>query len=93
MILKLLTYVMSLWLATASWASAQNRNLNTLAELASYMGADREQVLFEGAKAEGKVVWYTSLSGGSYKALAAVSKRNIPALVSKFTARPDRNWL
>src|SRR4029077_11455325 len=80
MILKLLTYVMSLWLATASWASAQNRNLNTLAELASYMGADREQVLFEGAKAEGKVVWYTSLYGGSYKALGAGSEGKYPGV-------------
>ena len=80
MMLKLLTCVMALWLATASWASAQNRNLNSLAELASYMGADREQVLFEGAKTESKVVWYTSLSGGSYKALAAAFEAKYPGV-------------
>jgi iron(III) transport system substrate-binding protein len=80
MMLKLLTSVMAVWLATASWASAQNRNFNPLAELASYMGADREQVLFEGAKTEGKVVWYTSLSGGSYKALAAAFEAKYPGV-------------
>jgi hypothetical protein len=57
-------------LTAASWASAQKRNFNTPAALAGYTGADREKILFEGAKPEGKVVWYTSLSGGSYKALA-----------------------
>lgn len=33
----------------------------TLAELAKYAGADRERILYEGAKREGKLVWYTSL--------------------------------
>ncbi|MBM4263086.1 MAG: extracellular solute-binding protein [Deltaproteobacteria bacterium] len=33
----------------------------TLAELAKYAGADRERILYEGAKKEGKLVWYTSL--------------------------------
>ena len=51
-------------------AGAQPKKPATIAELASYLGADREQVLYAGAKAEGKVVWYTSLAGGSYKALA-----------------------
>jgi len=80
MILKLLTSVMALSLATVSWASAQSRNFNPVAELASYIGTDREQVLFEGAKAEGKVVWYTSLSGGSYKALAAAFEAKYPGV-------------
>ena len=72
---------MTLLLATASWASAQSRKLNTLAELASYIAADREQILYEGAKAEGKVIWYTSLSGGSYKALAAAFEAKYPGVV------------
>jgi len=80
MILKLLTSVMALSLATVSWASAQSRNFNPVAELASYIGTDREQVLFEGAKAEGKVVWYTSLSGGSYKAIAAAFEAKYPGV-------------
>jgi iron(III) transport system substrate-binding protein len=36
----------------------------------SYTGANREQILVTGAKAEGKVSWYTSLAGSSYKELA-----------------------
>ena len=68
--MKRLVTALTLLLAMTSWASAQNRSLKTLPELASYMGADREQILYAGAKSEGKVVWYTSLSGGSYKALA-----------------------
>ena len=35
----------------------------TVAELAAYQGADRQRILEEGAKKEGKVVWYTSLAG------------------------------
>ncbi|HZA54069.1 MAG TPA: hypothetical protein VE616_07455, partial [Candidatus Udaeobacter sp.] len=36
----------------------------TVAELAAYAKPDRERVLFEGAKKEGKLLWYTSLTGG-----------------------------
>ncbi len=49
---------------------AQAKKAISLAELAAYTGADREQRLIAGAKAEGKVVWYTSLAGSSYKDLA-----------------------
>ena len=49
---------------------AQAKKPVSLAELAAYTGADREQRLLAGAKAEGKVVWYTSLAGSSYKELA-----------------------
>jgi iron(III) transport system substrate-binding protein len=33
----------------------------TLADVAKYSGADRERILYDGAKKEGKLVWYTSL--------------------------------
>ena len=33
----------------------------TLADFAKYSGADRERILYDGAKKEGKLVWYTSL--------------------------------
>lgn len=49
---------------------AQAKKTISLAELAAYTGADHEQRLVAGAKAEGKVVWYTSLAGSSYKELA-----------------------
>ena len=49
---------------------AQGPKPVSLAELAVYSGADREQVLVAGAKREGKLVWYTAMAGGSYKELA-----------------------
>ena len=77
--MKLFIRTMLLMLSVASWASAQTRNFNTPA-LAGYTGADREKLLFEGAKPEGKVVWYTSLSGGSYKALAEAFEAKYPGV-------------
>ena len=50
--------------------SAQTKHPRTLSELVAYSGADREKILVAGAKAEGKVTWYTSLAGSSYKELA-----------------------
>jgi len=41
----------------------------TIAELVTYNGKDRDQVLYAGAKNEGKVTWYTSLAGDSYKGM------------------------
>lgn len=52
-------------------ATAQSKKPLSLANLAAYTGADREQRLIAGAKSEAKVVWYTSLAGSSYKDLAA----------------------
>ena len=49
---------------------AQGPKAVSLAELAVYSGADREQALVAGAKKEGKLVWYTAMAGGSYKELA-----------------------
>lgn len=51
-------------------AWGQTKKPVSFAELAAYTGADREQRLLTGAKTEGKVVWYTSLAGSSYKELA-----------------------
>ena len=51
----------------APLASAQSRKPSTIAELAVYRGVDREQLLYAGAKGEGKITWYTSLAGDSYK--------------------------
>lgn len=49
---------------------AQAKKPNTLSELVAYTGVDREKILVAGARAEGKVTWYTSLAGSSYKELA-----------------------
>ena len=36
----------------------------TVPEIAAYNKPDREKMLYEGAKKEGKLMWYTSLTGG-----------------------------
>ena len=67
-------------LLAASGAPGQTKKPATLAELAAYIGQDREQLLFTGAKSEGKVVWYTSLAGGSYKAIVEVFEAKYPGV-------------
>src|SRR5712692_6306277 len=59
---------------------AQAKKPVSLAELAAYTGADREQRLLAGAKSEGKVVWYTSLAGSSYKELAKGFEQKYPGV-------------
>jgi len=56
-----LTLLLLVLMISSSWG--QSRKPRTLDELAAYTGPDRHQILLEGAKAEGKIVWYTSLSG------------------------------
>jgi len=64
----------------AGYARAQTKKPATLADLAAYTGADREQRLLAGAKTEGKVVWYTSLAGSSYKELAKGFESKYPGV-------------
>jgi iron(III) transport system substrate-binding protein len=77
--------------------AAQSAKPATIAELALYNGADREQMLAAGAKKEGKIVWYTALAGNSYRDLAKAfeAKYGVPVeayrgtskdLISKFLA-------
>jgi iron(III) transport system substrate-binding protein len=60
-------------------ARAQN-NASSLAVLAAYSSPDREERLRAGARAEGKVVWYTSFTGNSYKLLARAFETQYPEL-------------
>ena len=69
----------TLVLAVSS-AQGQARKPRTLDELAAYTGPDRHQILLDGAKAEGKIVWYTSLSG-VYRELVEVFKKKYPEIV------------
>jgi iron(III) transport system substrate-binding protein len=60
--------------------SAQTQKQMTISELATYAGKDREALLHAGAKKEGKVTWYTSLAGGSYKAVAQAFETKYPGV-------------
>ena len=64
----------------ASLAWGQSKKPAAFAELAAYLGPDREQILLAGAKSEGKVVWYTSLAGGSYKAIIDAFEAKYPGV-------------
>src|ERR1043166_1672561 len=70
--------VLALFLMSSAYG--QSAKPATMAQLASYNKADREQVLYAGAKTEGKVTWYTSLAGGSYKDLAAAFESKYPGV-------------
>jgi iron(III) transport system substrate-binding protein len=72
-----LSAIMLLTLISVTWG--QTKRPKTLDELATYTGADRQQILLEGAKAEGKVVWYTSLSG-VYREIVDAFKRKYPSI-------------
>ena len=67
--MQILQFILVALLVLPASAGAQARKPSTIAELVTYRGADREQLLYAGAKAEGKIVWYTSLAGDSYKEL------------------------
>ena len=60
-------------------AWCQSVQPKTAAELARYMAADRERVFYEGAKKEGKLVWYTSLT--IYKEMAKALEARYPGVV------------
>jgi ABC-type glycerol-3-phosphate transport system substrate-binding protein len=59
--------LIALGLVSSGWAQPKM----SLAQLAAYNRPEREKVLYAGAKGEGKIMWYTSLAGGSYKELAS----------------------
>jgi iron(III) transport system substrate-binding protein len=67
-----------LFLSDGSWGQA--RKPATIADLATYRGADREALLYAGAKTEGRIVWYTSLAGDSYKELVKAFENKYPGL-------------
>jgi iron(III) transport system substrate-binding protein len=75
--MKVLSFILLILAISSSFGWGQAKKPRTLDELAAYTGADRGQILLEGAKAEGKIVWYTSLSG-VYRELVDAFKRKYP---------------
>jgi iron(III) transport system substrate-binding protein len=61
--MKLLIAMLLVVLSGQAQVWAQGKP-GSVAELAAYNKPDREKVLLEGAKKEGKLLWYTSLTGG-----------------------------
>lgn len=77
--MKTFSFVLLFITLTIASAWAQGKKPRTLDELAAYTGADRHQILLDGAKAEGKIVWYTSLSG-VYRELVNAFKKKYPEI-------------
>ena len=74
--------IVGLWLLllAPSEGWVQSRMPMTIADLVTYNGADWEQILYAGAKTEGKVVWYTSLAGDSYKGVTKAFEAKYPGV-------------
>jgi hypothetical protein len=77
--MKKAVFLISLLLSFPFEAWTQVRKPNSIAELAVYAGPDREQLLYTGAKTEGKVVWYILLRAIRTRPSLASSKQNIRA--------------
>ena len=59
-------------------AWGQSAKPMTLADLAKYRGPDRERLLYDGAKKEGKFLWYTSLI--AHKEIAKIFESKYPGV-------------
>lgn len=77
--MRIISYILVIFLFTAE-AFAQVRKPTTISELVTYNGKDREQVLYAGAKNEGKITWYTSLAGDSYKGMVKSFEAKYPGV-------------
>ena len=71
----ILAILVSAELAGSAWCQNSPK---TASDLAKYTGTDRERLLFEGAKKEGKVVWYTSLT--IYKEISKFFESKYPGV-------------
>ncbi len=78
--MRIYLWVLSIFLLNPAALPAQGRKPTTVAELVTYNAKDREQVLYNGAKFEGKVTWYTSLAGDSYKGMAKAFENKYPGV-------------
>ena len=70
-----------------AWCQAPQPKSAT--DLAKYLGPDRERLLYEGAKKEGKLVWYTSLT--IYKELAKFFEAKYPGVTVEVYRAPAVN--
>ncbi|MET0501979.1 MAG: extracellular solute-binding protein [Candidatus Binatia bacterium] len=72
----LMAILLVIVVAPSTWA--QGAKPKTLSELVKYNGADRESMLYDGAKKEGKLVWYTSLV--PHKHIAKIFESKYPGI-------------
>ncbi len=78
--MRYLVFAAILILSSVPTVFAQNAKSMSMEQLAAYNKPDREKILYAGAKTEGKITWYTSLAGNSYKDLAAAFEAKYPGV-------------
>jgi iron(III) transport system substrate-binding protein len=76
--MSLITILLLCLFAPLAWG--QSGKPSSPAELAAYSGSDRERVLLEGAKREGKVVWYTTLAAEQNKQITGAFETKYPGI-------------
>jgi iron(III) transport system substrate-binding protein len=72
------TLLFGFLISAPAWS--QSGKPSSAADLASYTGTDRERLLVDGAKREGKVVWYTTLAAEQNKQIAGTFETKYPGL-------------
>jgi iron(III) transport system substrate-binding protein len=78
--MKWLTAAIIIAALSATPALSQTAKPTTASDLGAYTGADREKLLYDGAKREGKLVWYTTLATDQNKQLAAAFEKKYPGV-------------
>ncbi len=82
--MRVVLLVIAFMLGSVLAAGAQSKSL---ADLANYRGADREEMLKAGARKEGKFTWYTSLT--AHRDIANVFEAKYPGIkVETYRAGP-----
>jgi iron(III) transport system substrate-binding protein len=77
---KISSAALLLVVLVAAPASGQSGKPSSAAEIAAYSGPDRERLLVEGAKREGKLVWYTTLAVVQNKQIATTFEAKYPGV-------------
>ena len=77
--LRFLTYVFTALLVFTGTALSASKTPSTMAELVLYNGADRQQILEEGARKEGKLVLYTT--NADYRAVMNAFQKKYPYVI------------
>jgi iron(III) transport system substrate-binding protein len=78
--MHLLILSMLMVLSLPASSGGQVRPATYVADLAAYNKADRERILYDGAKKEGKLMWYTSLTGGPNTDVPKVFEAKYPGV-------------
>jgi iron(III) transport system substrate-binding protein len=70
-----------LWvLSMVQPAGSQTAKPSAPADLAAYAGGDRERLIHDGARREGKLVWYTTLAAEQNKQIANAFEKKYPGI-------------